>query len=193
MSAALDLLLEGQLDGGGDRARPTQRRYPHDLVALQSGHLMDFYRASARDLRDRIARALPQWSPSMPGLRIVLGMYAFGLEETGDYARAEEDGPSGHRRWSRSTAGPTMPSRMSWRCRAAPQDGIGWMIAREPYWSGDDNFFKVHNWWHRALCHLDLGQGDEVLRALRRSDSRGAAAPSRSISSMPRRCCGGCT
>jgi hypothetical protein len=42
------------------------------------------------------------------------------------------------------------------------QDGIGWMIAREPYWSGDDNFFKVHNWWHRALYHLDLGaNGDE--------------------------------
>ena len=43
------------------------------------------------------------------------------------------------------------------------EDGIGWMIAREPHWSGDDNFFKVHNWWHRALCHLDLGQADEAL------------------------------
>jgi hypothetical protein len=44
------------------------------------------------------------------------------------------------------------------------QDGVGWAAVREPYWAGDDNFFKVHNWWHRALCHLDLGQGDEVLR-----------------------------
>jgi hypothetical protein len=43
------------------------------------------------------------------------------------------------------------------------EDGIGWMIAREPHWSGDDNFFKVHNWWHRSLYHLDLGQIDEVL------------------------------
>jgi hypothetical protein len=43
------------------------------------------------------------------------------------------------------------------------EDGIGWMIAREPYWSGDDNFFKVHNWWHRALYHMDLGQIDEAL------------------------------
>jgi hypothetical protein len=45
-----------------------------------------------------------------------------------------------------------------------PQDGLGWMIAREPQWSGDDNFFKVHNWWHRALYHLDLGQLNDVLR-----------------------------
>jgi hypothetical protein len=44
------------------------------------------------------------------------------------------------------------------------QDGIGWMVAREPYWAAEDNFFKVHNWWHRALCHLDLGQRDETLR-----------------------------
>jgi hypothetical protein len=43
------------------------------------------------------------------------------------------------------------------------QDGIGWMIAREPHWSGDDNFFKVHNAWHGALCHLELGQTDAVL------------------------------
>jgi hypothetical protein len=43
------------------------------------------------------------------------------------------------------------------------EDGIGWMAAREPYWSGDDNFFKVHNWWHKALYHLDLGQSDAVL------------------------------
>jgi hypothetical protein len=42
------------------------------------------------------------------------------------------------------------------------EDGIGWMIAREPYWSGDDNFFKVHNWWHRSLYHLELGQANEV-------------------------------
>jgi hypothetical protein len=43
------------------------------------------------------------------------------------------------------------------------QDGIGWMIAREPEWSSDDNVFKVHNWWHRALWHFDLGQFDEAL------------------------------
>ena len=42
-------------------------------------------------------------------------------------------------------------------------DGIGWMIAREPHWSSDDNFFKGHNWWHRALFHLDLGQVEEAL------------------------------
>ncbi len=67
-------------------------RFPLDLVALQAGHLMDFYRANARDMRDRIARVLPKWSLDIPGYPVVLGFRAFGLEESGDYARAEGAG-----------------------------------------------------------------------------------------------------
>jgi hypothetical protein len=37
------------------------------------------------------------------------------------------------------------------------------MAEREPHWDGDDNFFKVHNWWHRALYHLDLGETEAAL------------------------------
>lgn len=137
-------------------------RYPHDLTALQVGHLMDFYRGSARDLRDRIARALSAWSPSVPGYHAVLGMYAFGLEEAGDYARAEQVGREALDlepldSWAHHAVAHVM------EMQGRAQDGIGWMIAREPLWAGDDNFFKVHNWWHRALCHLDLGQRDEAL------------------------------
>ena len=38
------------------------------------------------------------------------------------------------------------------------------MSDRELHWAGDDNFFQVHKWWHKALYHLDLGQVTEVLR-----------------------------
>ncbi len=137
-------------------------RYPHDIVALQAGHLMDYYRGSARDLRDRIARALPKWSDDMPGYPIVLGMYAFGLEEAGDYARAEAMGREAVARqpldcWAHHAVAHVM------EMQGRAEDGIGWMAAREPTWSGDDNVFKVHNWWHKAVFHLDLGQSDAVM------------------------------
>jgi hypothetical protein len=45
--------------------------------------------ADASLLRDRIAQVLPEWDPSMPGYSSVLAMYAFGLEENGEYAPAE--------------------------------------------------------------------------------------------------------
>ena len=89
-------------------------------------------------------------------------MYAFGLEEAGDYARAEDLGRQAIDAepfdcWAHHAVAHVM------EMQGRVQDGIGWMIAREPYWAADDNFFKVHNWWHRALYHLDLAQGDEAL------------------------------
>src|SRR5688500_9872095 len=54
--AALDLLLAGQWTAAAEALDQHNAYYPHDIVALQSGHLMDFFRAHARGLRDRIAR-----------------------------------------------------------------------------------------------------------------------------------------
>ena len=141
----------------------TTSSIPTTLLGLQAGHLMDFYRAASRDLRDRIARAMPHWSGSTPGRSIVLGMYAFGLEEMGDYARAEAVGREAldgepFDCWAHHAVAHVM------EMQGRAQDGVGWAMSREAHWAGDDNFFKVHNWWHRALCHLDLGQVDDVLR-----------------------------
>ncbi|WP_421726333.1 tetratricopeptide repeat protein [Bauldia sp.] len=159
--AVLDLLNAGEWTAAAVALDHHNLAYPRDLVALQSGHLMDFYRADARNLRDRIARVLPMWSADVPGYPIVLGMYAFGLEEAGDYGRAEEAGRQALDLqpldcWAHHAVAHVM------EMQGRAQDGIGWMSAREPHWTGDDNFFKVHNWWHKALFHLDLGQTDEV-------------------------------
>jgi tetratricopeptide (TPR) repeat protein len=161
--AALDHLLVGNWTAAAVAMDLHNVRYPRDLVGLQAGHLMDFYRANARDLRDRIARALPHWSVSTPGHGIVLGMYAFGLEETGDYARAEAAGRQAIAAepfdcWAHHAVAHVM------EMQGRVEDGIGWMTAREPYWAAEDNFFKIHNWWHRALYWLELGQAAEVLR-----------------------------
>ncbi|WP_372659681.1 tetratricopeptide repeat protein [Hydrogenophaga sp.] len=159
-------VIERVLDGEWTEAALTMdhhnMRYPYDVVALQVGHLIDFYRANARNLRDRIARALPQWSPEMPGYAILLGMYAFGLEECGDYIRAEATGREALDLepldcWAHHAVAHVL------EMQGRAQDGVGWMRMREPFWSGDDNFFKAHNAWHGALCYLDLGQTQEVL------------------------------
>ncbi len=89
-------------------------------------------------------------------------MHAFGLEECGDYARAEDAGRRALDEqpldcWAHHAVAHVM------EMQGRAEDGIGWMIAREPHWSGDDNFFKVHNWWHRALFHLQLDEHEEAL------------------------------
>jgi hypothetical protein len=160
--AALRRLFE---DGWAEAARALERhniRYPRDLLALQSGHLLDFLCANARKLHDRIARALPEWTGDIPGYSILLGMQAFGLEESGNYSHAEDRGREAVSLqpldcWAHHAVAHVM------EMQGRPEDGLGWMIAREPYWSGEDNGFKVHNWWHRALFHLQLRQTDEAL------------------------------
>jgi hypothetical protein len=42
------------------------------------------------------------------------------------------------------------------------RDGIAWMRGNEDSWSRE-SFLGVHNWWHLALYHLDLGEIDAVL------------------------------
>ena len=173
--AILDDLLNGHVVAAANAMDFHNMRYPRDLAALQAGHLLDFFRGNARNLRDRIARALPRWASDIPGYHVVLGMYAFGLEETSDYARAEDVGRRATEIepldcWAHHAVAHVM------EMQGRAQDGIGWMIARQPYWDGDTNFFKVHNWWHRALCHLDLGQLDEVW-ALYDGPIRGSRSP----------------
>ena len=159
---ALELMLKGEWTSAALVLDIHNCNYPLDIVALQAGHLMDFYRANARNLRDRLARVLPYWSGNVPGYPILLGMYAFGLEETGDYDVAEETGRKAtelkpHDCWAHHAVAHVL------EMQGRVIEGVKWMASREPYWSDDDNFFKVHNWWHRALYHQELGQEEVVL------------------------------
>lgn len=159
----LELLLAGNWTAAALALDKHNINYPLDLVGLQCGHLMDFYRACGRNLRDRITRVLPKWSAAVPGYSIVQGMYAFGLEECGDYGRAEATGRQAIALepldcWAHHAVAHVM------EMQGRAEDGVGWMRTREACWSGEDNFFRVHNWWHLSLYHLDLGNIDEALR-----------------------------
>jgi hypothetical protein len=158
----ISCIIEGRWSDAGIALDHHNALYPRDLVGLQVGHLVDFYRANARSLRDRIARALPHWSPADPGYSTMLGFYSFGLEESADYARAEDVGREAVDReplecWAHHAVAHVM------EMQGRAVEGLAWMTAREPHWSGDDNFFKVHNWWHRALFHMGLGENEEAL------------------------------
>ena len=158
---AVGQMVEGHWHRPGRLLEDVAIDYPHDILALQTGHLADFYVGNSRMLRDRIARALPAWSPNMPGYHAVLGMHAFGLEETADYGRAEAQGRAAVELEPRDGwAQHAVAHVMEMQCRT--RDGIAWMGANPEAWS-TDSFFKVHLWWHLALYHLELGEIDEVL------------------------------
>jgi tetratricopeptide (TPR) repeat protein len=159
---AVRLLTEGHWRDAGRALEDLTIEYPRDALALQAGHGIDFFVGDSRMLRDRIARALPAWTKDMHGYHALLGMYAFGLEETGHYAQAEAYGRRGveldpRDGWSQHAVAHVMEMQ----CRQ--RDGIAWMRANPHAWS-NESFFAVHNWWHLALYHFDLGEIDEVLK-----------------------------
>lgn len=158
---AVGHLAAGRWLRGGRVLEDLSTEYPLDVLALQAGHLVDFYTGNSRMLRDRIARAAPLWHPDLPGYHAVLGMYAFGLEETGDYARAEALGRTAVQTDSRDGwAQHAVAHVMEMQNRSA--DGIAWLRADSDAWSRD-SFFQIHLWWHLALYHLEHGDIEAVL------------------------------
>ncbi|WP_137894999.1 tetratricopeptide repeat protein [Ramlibacter sp. 2FC] len=158
---AIAAWLDGRWRDAARLLEDLSLEHPRDALALQAGHVLDFYLGDARMLRDRLARALPAWSPAMPGYHALLGMQAFGLEETGAYGRAEAQGRAAlelepRDAWAHHAVAHVM------EMQGRTQEGIAWMRERQSDWA-EDNFFAVHNWWHRALYHLDLGEIDQVL------------------------------
>jgi len=159
--AAIEHLLDGHWVAASRTLEDLTIDYPRDALALQVGHLTDFYRGDARMLRDRVARAMPHWDATMPGYHAVLGMQAFGLEECGDYVGAEAAGRRGvelERRdgWAQHAVAHVL------EMQGRLDDGIAWMRADPPAWS-EGSFFCVHNWWHLALYHLERGETGAVL------------------------------
>src|SRR5262249_36012282 len=86
---ATELLHQGRWHDGCRALDRVLAVHPRDALALQAGHLMDFYRGDALNLRNRISRVLPHWDAAVPGYSYVVGMHAFGLEEMNQYPEAE--------------------------------------------------------------------------------------------------------
>jgi len=159
---AVSALVDGEWRSAARILEELSVANPRDILAIQTGHLIDLMIGDTRMLRDRIGRALPAWSRDMPGFSAVIGMHAFGLEENGDYVRAEAAGRRAVELDPRdSWAQHAVAHVCEMQGRAA--DGLRWMTEDAARWS-DDNFFRVHNWWHTALFHLELEDHEAALR-----------------------------
>ena len=159
--AAVHKLVNGQWAAAGRALDEVLLEYPRDALALQAGHLLDFFRGDAANLRNRPSRVLPEWDEDTPGYSYVLGMYAFGLEECNQYAQAEECGRRAlqlNRKDAWSVHAVTHVFEMQGRSR----EGITFLREREADWAVQNNF-AYHNWWHLGLLHLEHHEDQQVL------------------------------
>jgi len=134
--------------------------HPRDLLALKVAQDLYLLLGDRRNLRDVAARVLDAWTPTLAGWGYVQGIYAFGLEENAEYRRAEE----------RARVALDADRRDVWATHAlahvfemegASREGIAFLTSSAEQWTA--SWFAVHNWWHRALFHLELGEIDQAL------------------------------
>ena len=150
---------------------------PHDALALAVAHALDFHLGRRRMMRDRISKLLPRWTAEVPGYASVLAMYAFGLEENGQYRRAEK---MARRALALDPGHPgaihVVAHVMEMQGRF--HDGLAFLAATDSAW-GEGTGLSVHLAWHRALFQLDA---NDPRSALATYDARIATADS---SDMP--------
>ncbi len=149
------------------------RQFPHDLLAIRLAQFMTSYLGRSRDILASIERVIGRWDAAVPGYGWLLGCYAYGLEEAGEYSLAEIMG---------RTAVDADPSDL-WAAHAVahvmemqgrPRDGLAWIAQLAPGWSGCGNFV-LHVQWHRALFLESLRDFDQALAVYDR-EVQGAAS-----------------
>ena len=146
---------------------------PLDLLALKLQHFALFWRGEFRRMRNITAQVLPAWDDGISGYGGVLGVYAFALEETGDYAAAEKFGREavardGEDLWAVHAVAHVLDAQ------GRLAEGAAWLARPLDAWH-DRNPFQSHLWWHAAMFAFEAGDYARVLdlydRAVRPTES----------------------
>jgi tetratricopeptide (TPR) repeat protein len=135
--------------------------HPTDALALRLAQDAYYFLGRSLAIRDCAARVLPAWELGNPLTSFVLGLYAFGLEETGDLKRAEDFGREALARnlrdaWATHALAHVMESANR------QDDGVAFLKSTREHW-GPAHFMAGHNGWHLALFLIEQGRFDEVL------------------------------
>jgi tetratricopeptide (TPR) repeat protein len=159
--AALEAWTRGEMREAAEHWDLLLTEFPRDLLGLRVSQFVLSYLGESQRMRYTIARALPAWDASVPGYGYVLGCYAYGLEEAGEYTQAEEMGRKAveiNRQDIWAAHAVTHVAEMQGRLH----DGLTWIADLTDHWDGCNNF-AFHLRWHEALFRLDLEQYDRVL------------------------------
>lgn len=135
-------------------------RWPRDLASVKLDQYFSFNRGDA-DRMLRIARAVEAANPDSPHL---FGMLAFAHEQSHQLDEAE--------RAARRAL--DLKAKEPWAQHALAhvmlgtgrvREGVAFLDEASRTWVDLNSFMYTHNWWHKALFHISLGDEAAVLDA----------------------------
>ena len=153
--AALEAALAGCVTEAVTHYQQIVIDHPHDLFAMRLAQSELFWIGEVGWMRDISEHAASQWSAAVAGYPAYLSIRAFGLEENGDYQRAEK--------YARLAV--ELDPAECWGAHAVAHvqimqgrnaDGVAWLSTLSANWSAA-NHIAHHLWWHLALFHTEQG------------------------------------
>ncbi len=134
---------------------------PHDLLAIRVQHFTAMMLGRPDYLRILAGRSLADWNDGIPGAGFVYGMACMGLEEAGEYGRAEALGRRGAELepddlWSVHSVAHVMEAE------GRLDEGLNWMERPASFWEGRGPM-RHHLSWHEALFFYEAGRHDRAL------------------------------
>jgi tetratricopeptide (TPR) repeat protein len=158
--AAVEAWLDGRFSDACDVWEDVLVEHPNDAIAMFAAHQADFFLGQASELCHRVARRLPDIDKGSALEGYYWGMYAFGLEEMGDYAKALDVGRRAVGR-DRNDAWAIHAVAHVFEMTNRVDEGERWLLSHASDWV--DSNLAVHIWWHLALYYCDQQRWDRVL------------------------------
>ena len=133
-------------------------RYPQDLLAVQQAQYHYFYTGNKSGLTSVAGSVLD----TNGGNHYLMGMLAFGLEQSNHLAQAERLARFALEinradPWAQHAVIHVMETQ------ARYLEGITWMESFADTWESCNSMLYTHNWWHVALSYLAIGEIRHVL------------------------------
>ncbi|XP_076307324.1 tetratricopeptide repeat protein 38-like isoform X1 [Tachypleus tridentatus] len=153
---AIKLWADGYLKEATDVLDDILVKHPTDMFAIRMAHDGYFYQGHLPQMRDSIARALPQWKTTTPLYSYLFGLYAFGLEETNFYSTAEKFARKGLD-LNPNDAWATHALAHVFEMESRTSEGKAFMSSTVNNWELG-NMLASHNFWHWGLYHIEEGE-----------------------------------
>lgn len=158
---AFAIAASGEMTAAGEKWDAILAEYPHDMMAAKCAHEAYYLVGESARMRDSVQAVLPHWNDGVPYYGYLLGMGAFGLEESGAYREAEDMGRRAVEIEPRDCWGVHAVAHVL-QMEERFDEGIAWLDGASGNWD-QAKWLRGHLWWHLCLPLIDTGRTDRVM------------------------------